>query len=373
MRERARATFAVWLGMLVVLLALRGCLLELLRLFTVIREFPSLPALLVPLRFGLWAFALNVGRFLTRQPALPSAWRAGAVATALVVAGVGVHQRWVAVTSPPDGFFSWGFANPREPGRFPYDPGSERRVEVQGAITHPHIGADGTRVCGPQPPPEGRPRVALIGDSFVYGKGVEDRGTLCWQLRERLGAEAPALINLGQAGANARSYAQTLAWAAQAHQLDAAVVGYLIPDDALPLDLNDHGRLARSLPVQLVGAVLEPELLLTTLPAAFETTYSDFVALAVVGSAMDRLVAAAVEADLPVAVYLYGDRGLPIDAYARRLAEAAEGTPVRVIGVVPWGDPAWSIPGDGHPTAAGNAHLAELLAPVVGELLGGGP
>lgn len=269
----------------------------------------------------------------------------------------------------PDGFLRWDFAPDRVAGRFPFEAGATRPFTVAGKTTDAHIGPDGLRRCGVQPD-GATTRVALIGDSFVFGKGVTDDGTLCWKLREQLdaaGRHDVAVFNMGQPGANAVSYADNLAFAAETLHVDTAMVGFLVPDDSQPMDLNDHRRIVRSAWFRALGSALDPETLLAALPPIFELSYSDFVVEAIVGAGIDRVVQTARTHDVRLVIYFYGDRGLPVDWFVARARSAAAGDPdVEVIGVfTPPPEIGPYIQGDGHPAPAGNAWYAQQLRPYV--------
>src|SRR5690606_19636736 len=132
------------------------------------------------------------------------------------------------------------YAPDREVGRFPYQGGSEVAYVVAGQRTVAEIEPSGLRRCGASVP-EGDRVIALVGDSFVWGKGVPDEGTLCAHLARTLAERRPGevrVINAGQPGANIFSYVDTLRFAVETHGATAATVGLLLPDDATVVDVN---------------------------------------------------------------------------------------------------------------------------------------
>lgn len=372
MRASFKDLGIVLLAASVGLAALRGCVGAGLDVFGTVHELPSLRAVGVVLRFFFWALLLNGAVQLVRSRPLPAPAAAGVAAVVLVVAGVLVGWR-VQTLRQPGGFYTYGFTPPRTVGRFPYEPGMTLRIDIHGEVTHPTIGPDGQRVCGDGRVEPGGPRVALVGDSFVFGKGVPDEGTLCARLVGLLGADAPRLLNLGQMGANARSHADTLAFAYDALGVDAGAIGFLVPDDALPIDVNDAFRVSRHPLFQAVGAALDPEQLLEVLPAVFEQSYADFTQQAILARGFRRAVDVAHTRQKPTLLYVYNS-GLDARWYIDRLNREASRSPwVRVVQVGMLTEAEHRIPYDGHPSVAGNAWTAERLAPELRALLAEAP
>ena len=154
--------------------------------------------------------------------------------------------------SKPGNYFDWDFAGERIKGQFPFWPRDVRlmtcRVEDPknpctpgeckvdqlletpcvnesmdlafrwenrfGYVMKAHVNPDGTRRCSmKEEDNNGEQKVVFIGDSFAYGVGLKDEGTLCWKVREKMQESRPndfQFINMGQPGANIFSYGKIL-------------------------------------------------------------------------------------------------------------------------------------------------------------------
>lgn len=355
-----------WLGATIActvfVLAVREVLVQALWLFLTHQSQGWGASMVALVRFMLAVAVVNALALFARRRSGRDLW----VGAALAAPVVGALWSWnLQRHDRPGEFLTWGFTPDRVAGQFPYPSNSTQRFTVVGTTTESHIGPDGTRSCGPQPVGASH-RVALIGDSFVFGKGVEDDGTLCWALRAALDAEGRtdvALFNVGQPGANTVSYANNLAFAVDTLGVDTAFVGLLVPDDSQPMDLNDHRRIVASPWFRAVGSALDPETLLAAMPPIFELSYSDFILQAVVADGIDRIVHAARARHVRLVLYFYGDRGLPLSWFVARAEAAAAGDPrITVLGELsPPPDRRPYIEGDGHPAAEGNAWFAEQL------------
>jgi hypothetical protein len=357
-----------WLGTaaaaVVLVLAAREVVVQALWLFVAHQSQGWGDLLLALLRFMVAVGVVNGLALLAQRVTRRTDLAIGALLAAPVI---GTLWAWnLSVNDRPGSFLTWDFTSERVAGQFPYRAGSTQTFQVAGKTTVAHIGADATRVCGAQPAGATR-RVALLGDSFVFGKGVEDDGTLCVAMRARLdaaGRDDLALLNVGQPGANSVSYANNLAYAVDVLHADAAFVGLLVPDDSQPLDLNDHRRIVHSPLFRAVGSALDPETLLMALPPIFELSYSDFIVQAVVADGIDRIVDVAKARKIPLVIYFYGDRGLPVTWFVEHARAAAQGDPqITVLGELsPPADLHPYLVGDGHPAAAGNLWFGEQLA-----------
>jgi hypothetical protein len=347
-------------------LGVRGVVVELMWLLTHQRELPWSGLLAPALVVVGWGALANAGAQLLGR----TSWRARGVAALVVLlaAGALVAERWQRFARP-GGIFTWGYVGDREIGRFPFEGGSVQDVDVRGRRTQAHILPSGLRACG-EPAPEGARRVALLGDSFVWGKGVDDAGTLCVAVKERLAGAAPGrfeVLNVGQPGANLGSYVDTLRFAVEAHHADVVTVGLLFPDDAQVVDVNGRAAMSRSPAYRLLASFLDPEVTSDALPVVLGDHASDLAVQAVLLEGLDRLAAEAHRLGVPVVVYLYGGQVLSLDVFERRLEALAATTPeLRTLGAFrPPADVARGIEGDGHPTAEGNRWYAEQLVPAV--------
>lgn len=348
---------------LIAVASARAAALQAASMFAAYHQVLTPRGLLAAVVFAMWlALANGAWMFGARVRAtLPTPWRARAAwISAALIAAV-----WaIRVGQTVDTFDRMARDAPAVAiGSWPYQAGEVVEVEVQGEQSVAHIGADGSRLCGS---PTDGPRIALIGDSFVFGKGVDDPGTLCAHLAG-LGSGAH-LINLGQPGANLQSYVRMLGFAAEHHHVDAAFVGVLIPDDSLPLDRFDQPWLVRQWWFVGLTAALDRSVM-NALPGLFEVMGSDFLTERVLVHRLEALAAQAEATRTPTWVWIYGRRGLPVTHYAEVVDHLAATSPwLHPVGILAHPDDVrGAIPGDGHPTAEGNAWYAGALLPFVRE------
>ena len=212
--------------------------------------------------------------------------------------------------------------------------------------------------------PEGAYRVALFGDSFVYGIGVEVGDTLSAALTAELARQAKGrrveVVNLGIPGANLATYVDAYA-AAERVGADAAVVCLLLPNDLSRWDVLAARRAA-----QRVGAYSFARFLFGNAAGAFwdlaRLERADTAAgLAHLDREMSRLSELrAASAHRPALVFFsYREIAAPIRARLDAVAGA------RVLSATETA-PEDFLPGDGHPTAAGNRRFARAIAGALG-------
>lgn len=255
---------------------------------------------------------------------------------------------------------------PRIAGHFPFDP--NRIIDEYAGDWHytARIGPEGHRVCGTQPPDA--PTVALIGDSFIFGKGVEDADTLCAALRPHLGDRA-RLLNFGQPGAHAGSYADNLRFAAEAYHSDASVVGIHVPDDCAAFDINELTEVISSPLFQAVGTITSPVTLLRALGPLQFNSRAEGVCAVIFTRHLTRLRETLRTYRKPTLVFLYGDRGAPYDRYQRLVEQSIKDLPhVLITPPHDIGQDGY-LKGDWHPNAEGNRRYAAHLAPWIRRLL----
>lgn len=209
----------------------------------------------------------------------------------------------------------------------------------------------------------GAVRVALLGDSFVYGSGVEQADTLAEKLAATLRARHPErtfeVLNLGVPGTNLPSHVDMYE-AAKTLDPTAIVLCTTLPNDLSDaggaLEQRARGRVTRySLAAAVVGAPL------ASWVSGIGTLARDFDAraLTVLARETDRLAG--------LRGYPPGAERVPLFVFTyaaddRRVTAAFARVPhTVVIDAVPT-DPAHYIPGDGHPTAEGNRVFATHLA-----------
>jgi hypothetical protein len=360
----------VALGLL--LLALRGTCYA---LFDVIMRYNQLLSV-----FGLWSTArLALGfvlvRWLADRARAESAdaaqwarsWRLVAAVALLGLVGREQYLEWTGIIPHRDYV-------ERLVGSYPYRGGVPLQEAVGvGHETRTLTLPEGHRTCGPQPA-EGR-RVALIGDSFVFGKGLADDATLCVRLSAAAAERHPGVfswINLGQEGASLGSYDETLRFAAQAHGAQGAIIGVLLPDDGLPFDVNHRDRVLReSWLLRFAVALFDRGTVLTVLAPICELSAADFVSQRVLVQGLDQVAATAAELKVPVKLYFYGHPWLSNTFYEQHAARLASENPwFETLGsLTPPEVEVARIAGDGHPSEAGNrwyaAQLLEQLGPWV--------
>lgn len=205
----------------------------------------------------------------------------------------------------------------------------------------------------------GVPRVVLIGDSFVFGTGVELDDTLGVQLDRALAKRWPSrrfeVINLGIPGDNIASHVAVYEAAARALAPDAAVMGVHLPNDLSRWDFQVAQREAAQL-----GAY---SFALATLGSAGTALYdlrlleseTTAAGLAHLREQADHLRALRQGDGVPLLVVFAYHR--VIEELTSTLGQSPH-TSVIGSGDLVAGE---SIPGDGHPTGAGNRRYADLI------------
>ncbi len=208
-------------------------------------------------------------------------------------------------------------------------------------------------------PREGERRILLVGDSFVFGSGVNDSDTLAVQLDNTLAAQRrprrSVTINAGLPGLNLASDLRMATQLLPRVHPDVLVIGYLAGNDAEPVDKWTWLDFWTPRGLVLLGMLrVDRDLFAAeqSMPAPLEP---------VLAQKLVPLLALAKEERTNVLLLSYADAAVPFARY--------QDEHFHVV-VPPQMDPAerdvLEIPGDGHPTAAGNRRFAELL---VGEIL----
>jgi hypothetical protein len=315
-----------------------------------------------------WTLAASVllgASTLAWRVSAPGVRRAAAVVTALaLLAG------WFGLTTWYRAHvFSSGWTSDRVPGQFPYAGGSRVEEPVgRGWRTVANILPDGTRDCGSG---ASGPTVLLVGDSFVFGKGLPDEDTLCWQLREAMDASGrPARwVNLGQSGASLRSVIDTLAWGLGVWKPDLIIATVLPGDDVRPFDLNDERAVMQNAVFQWVASALEPHATYLAMSLMFEVFPPEFYTIAASHALMVAFLETVTTTERPVLVSRIGcDSPTNTAMYDRQIADIdarstwIDAAPSFDLNALPPTD-VWVIPDDGHTTRAGNAVWAEQLRP----------
>ena len=268
-------------------------------------------------------------------------------------------------------------ADARDLSKFPFRPGEVREYAGGDAHGTAHIGPDGSRVCGPDAPTSATPRlqVGLIGDSFVFGQSIDDEDTLCWQLREHLGAAAPEVFelhNYGQPGASVFSYVTMLRRAVARDHLDLVLVGMLPMNDAEVWDVNQHAAVVDSWWFRALATATEPDLAVNLLYGFMEVGRSELFDWVAMTQGMEDLAAASDELGVQTRWFFWirtNEVGWlqPLVAWTNDTLARSKTT--RFVGMIGLSEDAstgpTAIPGDGHPTRVGIQTAVRQLAPVV--------
>lgn len=314
----------------------------------------------------------------------------------------------------------------------PFDPLPESRPPVRTTMTSPwgdvrpireqlffgvrtlFESTDFRAFVPPVEKPPGLSRIAFVGDSFVFGVGVEEYDTLPRLVASYLGYFAPALhvetINLGIPGANTQTYARVIETAAR-YRPELVVVGFTIGNDAEIVPGSDRTDVPASADPSLVpadagawrrlgslrdlrDAIVSHSRTLTMLyrplrriesrrrqDLYMHTTFDDPAKWAAVQANLRTIADFCRARSIPVVLFLYpymfSTPGIGLndvatyryDEHHARTRRAAEAVGLRVIdGLdyfredgVPSLDP-YLVPGDGHPNAAFNGLVARHLA-----------
>jgi len=198
-----------------------------------------------------------------------------------------------------------------------------------------------------------QPRLCLIGDSYVFGSGVEWEKTLGEELRRRL--HGYEIINLGVMGHNLESHITMYGFAAGRLQCDRIVMGLVIPNDFSRWDINSELVLKSSLSMySLVEFLFGPQLPARIWNTAELSHKEGRSERAVLRKQWDRLAEKREYlGDTPLLIFTYGD--------THSLDELPSLEGVEILPDVEY-DPSRYIPDDGHPNARGNAFFARRIA-----------
>lgn len=309
----------------------------------------------------------NLGGFVVSRE---GGWRAlgrGSVGIgcAVLVAVIGANYARHHV-----GTLAWAFNSERAPGQFPYAAGrviEEKRPGYHGVA---HIGETGFRVCGPDRQ-TGDEVVSLYGDSMMFGQGVPDEDSPCWLLREHYATAWPdryRFQNRAQPGANIHSYADNFDYAEEHWPSDVALVGLLLPNDGQMVDVNDQRELRDAWWVRLGSALVDPDLVFSSIYAFAKFGRSEMSTWLSVRHGVDRLVEVTNARGVRSVWFAWDDPHFNhrdhdlLRAYDAMLREAVADEPlITYVGVITEEDPPegvdYRVPGDGHPTSAGIAAM----------------
>ena len=297
--------------------------------------------------------AAFLAAFLWRRE--PRGWRDGILLAIPLLAATALLLTRVRVRPSPETFHgvvpnprgaTWTEGNPRRP-RVTY------RTNALG-FRGP------TFATRPAP---GVTRVAVVGDSHVFGSGVEEGEALPARLALALTAADPArrfeVLNLGIEGNNLHSHLRMLEVARRDLGARVAVLALTLPNDLTPWDTQDTLREGTRF-----GAM-------TVAYAFFGERVGYFVCESWMlggrlGAPDPRLLAEGVRAaDRLVARGAFDVIVLPFSSGDRRLTEVLQTARAARVVLPPEGREAYYFPMDGHLTPEGHRAFAEALAPAV--------
>jgi hypothetical protein len=225
------------------------------------------------------------------------------------------------------------------------------------------------------------PRVALVGDSFVYGQGVQDDETLAASLERSLRAASlpdASVASCGLVGTNIVTFPAIARFCIDAYR-PALLVVYLGPGDVDPEDVDTRRTAATTRWTFRLAVAMEAERLVAAVRSAVRARFPDRTRERD-EEAFDRGVEGVLAASRDVPV-LFIDGGIPRTPPIDRVIAAR----LRGDRGVRWldaaADPRWAlvgtIPGDGHWSAEGTRTVADVILSAVGEALesalAGGP
>ncbi len=253
------------------------------------------------------------------------------------------------------------------PGLWVYDSAKSEQIPLRGQPGGP-LHRESTNRHGFRVPdwseahPAGVVRGVTLGDSYVYGVGVEDGDTLAdalaRELTERGGGTRYEVLNLGMPGTNLGSHVAMLEAALDRLAPDFVVLCLTLPNDLTRWDVEvaraDLGRpSALSLATFLLGGrTADVVWYLTSLVSEYDDAGERFLA-----ESLGRVVAVqAAHGNVPLVVFSYDAAAAP--GVARLFPSQAHATVV----VADDDPPENHIPNDGHPTARGNRAYAARIA-----------
>jgi hypothetical protein len=204
-------------------------------------------------------------------------------------------------------------------------------------------------------------RIALIGDSYVFGIGVDQEGTLGAHLEADLSRRWPGqrfeVLNLGMPGNNLASHIDLFAIATARFDPDAVVLCLTLPNDLSRWDEQDARQDARRLSLFSLVRFLTGNAATSLWASMFLDNSVTPAGLQHLDRQLARLEAIRRRSSNPkvVAVFAFSPWDLAIESRLRQMP-----------GIVLVPDratlPEDFISGDGHPTAIGNSRSAVWIA-----------
>jgi hypothetical protein len=219
--------------------------------------------------------------------------------------------------------------------------------------------------CEPGWAPEkaqGTRRIALIGDSYVFGVGVERADTLSSALGAELASRSPGrrdeIVNLGVPGSNLQSYVDVYEAADRLGlALDVVVVCLTLPNDLSRWDSQVARRASARVGIFSAARFVLGDAASTFWDLARLERAVTPAGLAHLDEQLRRLAALRASSDHRPELVFYAFRDPPAEIMARLGA-------VPGARFVPTGEtfPGDFLVGDGHPTGEGNRRSARRIA-----------
>jgi hypothetical protein len=299
----------------------------------------------------------HAGAFLGRAALVLAGVLVAVIATAVVAltrgrapaSGLlgGVAALYVACAYPlglpPDDLHRFGSLSTLPPGR-PADPAA-------GAadVVNP-LGFRG-RAFSPKKR-AGAVRVAIVGDSFVFGVGVADGDTIAVQLGAELARRWPGadveVLNLGIPGNNLGSHVELCDAAARLLDPDVIVLGLTLVNDLSPWDGQTERRDGRRISAYSFARFLIGDHASFLWSSALEAREVSPKTLAFLDAELDRLARLRAAARTPPALVLL--TWWPVDRTVESRLTGFAGATRAPVAPAPLSA---FIPGDGHPTPLG--------------------
>ena len=205
----------------------------------------------------------------------------------------------------------------------------------------------------------GTTRIVTLGDSFVFGSGVEVEDTLARQLETALSARFPGrrfeVLNLGIPGDNITSHVDVYEEVQKHLQADAIVLGLTLPNDLSRWDGQDERREPKHFGLySAVTYLLGLQAAIFIYGEALLESRVTPEGIAHLTEEVNRLTALRTPAAPPLFVLPYSQ-----DEQCLRTFAGKPGITVVTPNEV---REDYFIPNDGHPTAAGNHYFAGILS-----------
>jgi hypothetical protein len=212
--------------------------------------------------------------------------------------------------------------------------------------------------------PPGTVRGVVIGDSMVFGSGVDDGDTIDAALARRLRATHAGtrveILNLGVKGSNLPGYVELYRAATQRLAPDFVVLFLFLPNDLGELEQPSQADRfgAYSFFTFLLGTNNNPYTLYAIRASEARSDASKLAFLARHVQAIEGIRRS--QASAPLFVFLYHVEDLRWTETLR--TQLGDGALVVDHAPLPEAD---FIPGDSHPTPEGNRHFAELIGDAI--------